>query len=192
MKDQELLKLLKEDFAVGYSELMDTYIGLVYVIARSKLNTICSEEVIEEFVSDVFYLFLNQIEDIDLNKGTIKAYLSVIAKRKAIRTYYEQTRKPSTYSLDDDAITIELVSKKNTERRILEKEKKREIIGAIQDLGHPDSEIIIRKYYYGQTASEIGEQINMSPKSVAKRSERALVKLRRKLENVKLGGLLYE
>ncbi|MDO5521247.1 MAG: sigma-70 family RNA polymerase sigma factor [bacterium] len=192
MTDQELLKLLHEDFEAGYVELMDTYIGLVYVIARSKLSSICSEQVMEEFVSDVFYMFSRQIEDIDLQKGTIKAYLSIIAKRKAIRTYYQQTKKQAVYSIEDKDITIALVSKENTEQTILEKERREELIQAIHNLGHPDSEIIIRKYYYGQTATEIGEQIHMRPKSVAKRSERALMKLRKKLESVKLGGLLYE
>lgn len=136
----------------------------------------------EEFVSDVFYTFSKQIGDIDLQKGTIKAYLSIIAKRKAIRKYYEQIRNQSLYSIDEEDTTIEMISKENVEESILERERRAKLIEEINGLGRPDSEIMIRKYYYGQTAEEIGRELNMKSKTVAKRAERTLNKLRKRFK----------
>ncbi len=182
VEDEELLRLLQEEFETGYIQLVNTYIGFVYVIARSKLASVCSEETIEEFVSDVFYTFSKQIGDIDLQKGTIKAYLSIIAKRKAIRKYYEQIRNQSLYSIDEEDTTIEMISKENVEESILERERRAKLIEEINGLGRPDSEIMIRKYYYGQTAEEIGRELNMKSKTVAKRAERTLNKLRKRFK----------
>ena len=49
---------------------------------------------------------------------------------------------------------------------------------AVKSLGEPDSTIIIRQFFYEQTAAEIGKLISMSAAAVQKRSERARKKLR--------------
>ena len=48
----------------------------------------------------------------------------------------------------------------------------------VRALGEPDSEIILRRYYFGQTSKEIGAALGMKPNTVDQRLSRALKKLR--------------
>lgn len=82
--DEFLLKLLHTKPEKGLEKLIDTYAGLVYTIIYSKLNPILSKEDIEECSSAVFYEIFNNRDSIDLNKGSLKAFIAVVAKRKAI------------------------------------------------------------------------------------------------------------
>ncbi|MDE6412592.1 MAG: RNA polymerase subunit sigma-24, partial [Eubacterium sp.] len=84
MFDSALIKMIRSDQNKGLSNLIDQYTPLVYTIVRNKISSVCSAEDIEEVVSDVFITFYNQIESVDLSKGSIAAYLMTIAKRKAV------------------------------------------------------------------------------------------------------------
>ena len=55
------------------------------------------------------------------------------------------------------------------------------LLEAIEALGEPDREILVRRYYLGQSAKEIGKAIKMRANTVDKRVERSLEKLRRQL-----------
>jgi len=65
-----------------------------------------------------------------------------------------------------------------------QKEEKQRLYQAILDLGEPDTTIILRKYFYGETAKQIAKKLSMSVSSVHKRAERALKKLRIRLEGL--------
>ena len=60
------------------------------------------------------------------------------------------------------------------ENRMLEEN----LMRAIRSLGTPDSQIIIRKYFYAQTSKQIAQDIGMTDASVRKHISRALAKLR--------------
>lgn len=83
MNDSELLHILSKNPEKGIRLLMQQYTGLCYYIVQQKLFDFSSEE-IEECVSDVFFAFYHQYQNIDLKKGSIKAFLSVLSRRKAI------------------------------------------------------------------------------------------------------------
>ena len=55
-----------------------------------------------------------------------------------------------------------------------------EVLCAIEELGEPDSSIIFRKYYYGESSKDIARAISMSVSTVDTRAHRALNKLRKK------------
>lgn len=92
MFDTALLKMIKESSNPGLSHLIDQYTPLVYTIVKSKISSVCSEEDIEEIVSDVFIAFYNQIDHVNLSKGSLAAYLTVIAKRKAVDRFRKALR----------------------------------------------------------------------------------------------------
>ncbi len=90
--DEIILKKLRSNPEEGLISLMDTYMGLVYTIVKNKLCSVCRREDIEECVSTVFYDFYRQIETIDLNKGSVKSFLAVIAKRRSIDLYRQYNK----------------------------------------------------------------------------------------------------
>ena len=56
-----------------------------------------------------------------------------------------------------------------------------ELIKEVKALGEPDSEILMRKFYFSQSSKEIAEELNMTVSNVDTRTHRAIVKLRNKL-----------
>ncbi|MDD2483528.1 MAG: sigma-70 family RNA polymerase sigma factor [Eubacteriales bacterium] len=176
--DEKLAALLNRDPQQGYAELTDRYLGFVYKIAYSKLLGTCSKEDIEEFVCDVFYEFYCNRYKLDLEKGSIKGFLAVFTKRRAINLFHKKTKRQEDISLYDDNLQNILIANENVEQGILETEKKEKLIASVKALGSPDSEILIRKHYLGQTLREISIDLDMKVKTIEKRYERALKKLR--------------
>ena len=108
MTDNEILEGIYENEVAGLTVLVHTYAGLVYKIVSEILSDVGSAEDIEECIADAFIAFLNNIDDVDLSRGSIKAYLGVIARRRAVNLRY--TLKP-----DDDTVfdeyTVEEMSR---------------------------------------------------------------------------------
>ena len=181
--DENLLNDLNSDAEKGLTRLMDTYMGLVYTIIKNKLGLIYCKEDIEECVSTVFYEFYKQRDSIDLSKGSIKSFLAVIAKRKGI-DLYRVNNKPVNKSEYINENTIECDQKQS----MADMETKHVLIKGIKDLGIPDSEIFIRKYYLGQSTKMIAEVLGIKVNTIDKKISRGLVKLREALGGVLLDG----
>ena len=49
-------------------------------------------------------------------------------------------------------------------------------------MGHPDSDIMFRKYYLGQSSKTIAEKLNMTVSNVDTRAHRAVERLRTKFK----------
>jgi len=181
--DVKLLEDLKSDAEKGLNHLMDTYMGLVYTIVKNKLGSIFYKEDIEECVSTVFYEFYKQRDSIDLNKGSIKSYLCVIAKRRAVDLYREKAK-----SINSEVQQEESAFKCDNGVNIPDIETKHVLIEAIKNLGSPDSEIFIRKYYFGQSSKDIARAFGIKVNTIDKKISRGLVKLRESLGGVILDG----
>ncbi len=182
-EDSTILNLLQRQDEKGLELLMDTYAGLVYTIVHSKIHTICSKEDIEECVSDVFYELYKSSSKVNLQKGSLKAFLAVIAKRKAIdiyRKYHKQTQKviplDLLYELEDKGLGSSQASDYDKE------ETRTQIIKEIKALGEPDHEILIRKYFFEQPSKVISEAMDIKVNTIDKRISRALIKLKKLLE----------
>ncbi|MBQ7295169.1 MAG: sigma-70 family RNA polymerase sigma factor [Clostridia bacterium] len=180
MTDRELLLLISEDKVKGFSLLVDTYSALIYKIVSSVILPVGTREDAEECVSDAFLAFYNNLEAVDLEKGSIKGYLAVIAKRRAINLYHTLKREKNAtvpYDEQSDAYDSDIAADYDTRAAL---------INAIKALGEPDSTIVKRKYILGETAKEIGEYVSLSAEAVQKRLERSMDKLK-----VMLGGAFY-
>lgn len=94
--DKELIALLKKNPEKGLDKLINSYSGFVYTIVLSKLAN-SSKQDIEECVSDIIFELYKNRNCIDLQKGSIKAYLAVIAKRKAIDNYRKRSGAEKIY-----------------------------------------------------------------------------------------------
>lgn len=178
MTDKQLLKKLKKDKNSGLSLVIDLYSGLLYKIAANVILPVGTYEDVEECVSDSFLAFYGEIERLDLEKASIKAYLAVITKRKAIDVY--RRLKSTAYLTEDEEAADKEVSPDFSP----DYDTKALLLQALRNLGEPDTTIITRKYLLGETAAEIAVKMNMSEGAVQKRIERGRQRL--KLE---LGGV---
>ncbi len=177
MEDKRLLRLLHKDPNAGMEQLMDQYAGLVYAVVRGKLSeSFCVSSDIEDCVADVFSDFYGKLEKYDPKISSIKSYLCVLARYHAIDVFRKRERQRGEISIDDSESFIQISA---DERELDEAELRREVLAAVKDLGEPDTSIIIRKYYLGESSKQIARALKLTVSNVDTRTHRALNKLRK-------------
>lgn len=183
--DQEIMEMLFTNPEKGLSLLMKNYTGYVFTIVHGRLSGSCKPEDIEECVSDVFYEAYQNRRMIDLTKGSVKAYLSVLAKRNAVDVYRKLRHDRDLVPMDEGLMET-LSSESDPCLDAAKKDASDRLIKEIKALGEPDTQIMIRKYYFGQSSKEIAKALLLKANTVDKRVSRALAKLKETL-----GGVLY-
>lgn len=171
MDDRELLQLMQKNPENGIRLAMKQYTGLCYYLIQQKLQAYPKEEA-EECVSDVFLAFYHEYAKIDLEKGSIATFLSVLSRRKAIDRLRKLTGK-ATIPLEE-AWTGENEVEKQEDRRIL--------LDAVNTLEEPDNKILILKYYFGYPTKWIAEAFGLKENTVDQKAKRGLAKVRKILE----------
>lgn len=179
MQDTELIELIKNNPDRGLKILMDKYMGLLCTLVRDKLSAVCDEFEMESCVSDVFVDFYNNIDKYTAEKGSIKTLICVIAKRRAIDIFRKKSREFGKVYIDDEETHFDVADKMDVENDYINKELKKTLIDAVKSLGEPDSEIIIRKYYFGETTRQISNRLSMTINAIDTRASRALKRLRK-------------
>jgi RNA polymerase sigma-70 factor (ECF subfamily) len=182
ISDIELLELLNNNPDRGLKMMMDNYMALIYTIVFNKLSDMYSKEDIEECVSDVFFEVFHYKSRIDLHKGSIKSFLAVVAKRKAIDMYRKNKNK-NHIPIDDVSEGL-FTEKDDVVHTIILKESNSELIDAIKSLGEPDSEIILRRYYLLQSSKDISKNIGLKVNTIDKKVSRGIQKLKKLLGGI--------
>ncbi len=178
MDDNKLLRLLHKDPNAGMEQLLNQYTGLIYAVVKSKLaDSYYISSDIEDCVADVFSKFYTNLSDYDITISSIKSYLCVFARNQAIDVLKKRYRE-SGISLDDEQSLLQVADDIMVDSALEEDELRREIFKAIEDLGEPDSSIIFRKFYYGESSKDIAKAVGMTVANVDTRTHRALNKLR--------------
>ena len=187
VSDTELITMLRDHPEEGCRMLLKQYTGLVLAICRRKLGGCLTAEDLEELTADILFAFYQKREQISPEKG-IRALLTVMASRRCIDRYRSLTAKPggADQSLDDVADTL-ADARPAPDAQTVQNENHSALMHAVTALGEPDCEIILRKYFYGETAAEIGERLSMRTGTVEMRLTRARQKLKKML-----GGEEYD
>lgn len=174
MTQEEVLKLIKTDSDKGMHEVTHLYTALVYKVVWGKLSSICNTEDIEETVSDVFLDFFRSYHDIDLSKGSLTSFIITLAQRRAVDVFRKKVRQQNIDRiLSENAAELSF----RTENTVMKNEERTILLNGIIELGEPDSTIIYRKFYYGETYEEIGNRLGLSANAVNKRYLKAINKL---------------
>ena len=186
MKDEKLLKTILRDPEAGMESLVAEYGGLVCAIIRSRLSgtRFCAAD-IEDCAAETFadlYAWLKsaKFSGEKLSGAALKGRLCVIAKRRAadlLRRFY---READVVPLTPE-ISAAVPAPGSVEEAFAESETRAALIAAVKALGRPDSEIIIRKFFLGQSAKEIAEATSLSESNVNTRTHRALKKLKKSM-----------
>lgn len=169
MSNEVLLKLLIEQPEEGISVLIEQYGGYVHTIVHNKLQDIASKEDIDETVSDVFVMLWKWVKEHPQTDVNLRAMLAVMAKRHAINRFHALKKHAYSDSLDEMFVQPQDVSA--TDESVI-------LMETVKSLGQPDSEIILRRYYFGQTSREIGDALGLKTNTVDQKLSRGLKKLR--------------
>lgn len=176
MTEQEVRCLLREQPEKGERALFDLYYHYVYTIVYHKLCNVGSREDIEECVIDCFVEAFTHINpDYD---GSIKAYIGTIAKHKAINAGKQlQSRAKKQIFLEEENLN-QISSDENIQDRTEQAEQSGILMQCIAELGEPDATIMIQKFFYNHTATEIARIVKLNPVTVRVRCSRALKRLK--------------
>lgn len=179
--DQELLELLRLAPERGIEALMEQYGGLVYAVVRGRLrgDGFCAADA-EGCAADTFSEFYLSLDRYDLKKGSVRAWLCVIARHNALDLVRKRCREGGVVPLDEELAGAD--DGPPLESGLEERERRRAVLEAVKAMDHPDREIILRKYYLGESSREIGARLGLTVANVDTRSRRAVDRLRNKLK----------
>jgi len=180
LTEKQLLTRLQAGDERALDAAIQDYSRLLWSIARSVLHNIGTAEDVEECVADAFIQLWKNSGSISESRGSVKTYLCVAVKSRAIDRYRKAVQK-STIALDEQLAELGTGIFDQTLDAVLQ----RELLAAIQALGEPDREIVLRRFYYRQKPKDIAVALDLSAKQVENRIFRAKQKLREQLE----GGL---
>lgn len=181
--DKEMYSLLTNNPEKGIEKIMEKYMAFVYTIVYGKLSNICNKQDIEECVSDIFYEVYKTRSLIDLQKGSLKSYIAILSKRTAVDVFRKFRNHTSVVSIDGFEHDW-IASDCDVEKDVIDIQTGDMLIKEIKALGEPDSQIIIRKYYFGQSSKLIAKVLGIKENTVNKKVSRAKEKLKQELGGV--------
>ncbi|MBQ3491343.1 MAG: sigma-70 family RNA polymerase sigma factor, partial [Oscillospiraceae bacterium] len=110
----------------------------------------------------------------DAARGTLKTWLCMVARCKAIDRYRTLSRH-STVPLE----SAMMAGRMGIQDALLQEETKRELVAAVNALADVEKDILIRRYYYEQKPREIAKALDMPVKQVENHLYRSKQKLRK-------------
>jgi RNA polymerase sigma-70 factor (ECF subfamily) len=157
----------------AFNYIIDAYNKLLWVVAGGILSSIGTTQDIEECISDVYIELWRNPKKFIRQKGTLKNYLAVIAKNKALDRYRVLSKNKivemdeAIKASDDDLLDY-----------IIDKEMYAALYEAINSLAEPNKEILIRRYFFEEKPAYIAEKTAIPVKEVENRLYQSKLKLR--------------
>lgn len=164
MIDEKLQQGIHSGNPKTYDFLINEYSKLLWVIASGVLKDVGSREDIEDCVAESFTYLWEHPEKYDHKRGSIKSYLCLIAKSKAIDKV-RKINKTITLPYDEDlnAETDDI------EKALVNKQIIDDIYNFAKNLKQMDSEIFLLRYFYQLKPREIADKLNITAKEVSNR-----------------------
>ena len=178
MNDERMITEIKNQNEAAINEVITKYSKLLWSVAGAVLNNIGSTQDVEECVADTFIYLWEHPEKYNPQRGKLKTWLSIIARTQAVNRCREIAKR-NIVPLED----TDFIDQLGIVDTFLEAETRRALLAAVNALGEPDREILIRRYYYDQKPKEIALALDMSVKQVDNRLYQTKLKLREALSN---------
>lgn len=175
--DKEIIALLDFEPSEGIRVIIEDYSSLVYTITYSKLGSILSTDDIEEFVGYIFSRVYESRGSIDFSRGSLKGYISTLAKRMCIDEYRKHGVRVKTVEMTDEQSEI-IPDMRNMQEDVERSMDEKALVDALKMLRRKDRTVLVRRYYYNQTSAQIAKSMNMTDAAVRKRISRAIDKVR--------------
>lgn len=173
MNDDKLVKLIKNNPSKGLSVAIDQYGPLVKTIVV-RIIGYENQQDIEECISDVFVELWKSLNNFNPNKGTLKNYITSIARFKAINIFNRKIVKHELIPLEEDDLELDLDLTNEVSKTI----NKNIIRETLESLSQPDRDIFIRRYFLFESVKEIAYSLDLTPKAVENKLYREKNKLK--------------
>ena len=174
MNDMTAISGIKNHDERIINEVIVRYSKLLWPIVSAVLKNVGTEQDVEECVADVFIDLWVNPDKYDAARGTLKSWLCMVARCKAIDRYRALSRH-STVPLEGAM----MAGRMGMQDALLQEETKRELAAAVNALADIEKDILIRRYYYEQKPREIAKALDLPVKQVENHLYRSKQKLRK-------------
>lgn len=173
MQEKNIIDAIKAGDEQAMQKIICRYSRLLWSIVGAVLSQVGTTEDMEECVADVFIDLWEHPQKYDESRGSLKAWLSVIARNKAIDRYRQKT-KIQTIPLEETVLAQMGVEP--------EMENREELQEALAELTEEEKEILLRRYVYQQKPKEMAVALGLSVKQIENRLYRIKAKMRKQME----------
>ncbi|MGM9549019.1 MAG: sigma-70 family RNA polymerase sigma factor [Faecousia sp.] len=161
MKDETVIAAIARRDEQAMGAVIDKFSRLLWPIARAVLENVGCEQDAEECVADAFIYLWEHPDKFDPRKGSLKSWLCIVVRSRAIDRFRELTRR-GTLPLEEAVLAQTL----GLQEAAMQRETRRELLAAVNALGEPGREILVRRYYYNQKPRQIALALGMTVKQV--------------------------
>ena len=161
IKEERILRALKDSPEEGISMALDAYGGPVKTICRNILFD-CSQEDIEEAVADSFVGLWKSIDKFN-NSGdySLKSYLYGIARHTALDKRRALQKGAETLPMEDDVIDAAI----DLESEYARKLNDNIVHNSVNSMEEPTRSVFILRYFYFEKVNDIAKRLGLSPKN---------------------------
>lgn len=177
MNDEKVRESVSRGQGDVMNHVIDKYSRLLWPIASAVLKNVGCEQDVEECVADAFIYFWQHPDKFDPARGSLKSWLCLVVRSRAVDRY-RQISRHGELPLEEAVLSVSA----GLQEELMSRETRQELIAAINALGEPGREILVRRYYYGQKPREIALALGMTVKQVDNFLYRAKRQLRQALE----------
>jgi RNA polymerase sigma-70 factor (ECF subfamily) len=174
--DVELYFALKKGQTIALGILYDRHAGLVYGLALKALG---NAQEAEDLTQDIF-LNLTKITSYDPKRGSLRTFLAVLTRSRAIDRIRSRTTKRSLLNRLKPRGNLENSTNSPLET-VFQNERSQQVQSALAQLSESQQQLIRMAYYDGLSQSEIAAQLQMPLGTVKTRTRQGLLKLRQNL-----------
>lgn len=170
--DADLARRLMARDESALREVIRLYGGIVNGMARRVLT---DPNLAEEVAQDAFVTLWRRPGAFDPARGSLKTFLTSIARNKAI----DLVRKEETVKRTKESLFQEASGGPDVVAFQDDVDTRSEIFGALQQLPAPQREAIVLAYFGGRTYREVADELAMPEGTVKTRMRDGLTKLRK-------------
>ena len=176
MKDEKIREAISRGQGDVMNHVIEKYSRLLWPIASAVLEYVGSDQDVEECVADAFIYLWQYPEKFDPARGPLKNYLCLVVRSRAIDRYRQITRH-GELPLEEAVLSVS----RGMQEELISRETRQELIAAVNALGEPGREILVRRYYFNQKPRQIALALGMTVKQVDNSLYRSKRQLRQTL-----------
>lgn len=179
--DNTILRRLKKQDAAALEAAVTQYGAYVAAVIENQLGSFAVRQDVEELASDTFVALWQSAGTI--TSGRLRGWLGHVARNRAVSFLRKQHLR---FAQQEDVFCVD---DRDAQRLLEEKERRALVQQALLTLSDEDRELMLRRYFYNQSAEQIAREKDMNPGTVRSRLCRARQAMKAALEK---GGIRFE
>ena len=169
-EESEINQLNLENFEAFYSY----YFPKIYSYIRFRIN---APHDTDDLTSKVFERVIVHADRFNSEKGTFSAWIFAIANNLVIDYFKSKSGRTKNVSLD--LLTNTGSSQKSPEHKVIDRELKKNLLAALQEIDEEKRALIALKFWSGLNNREIARISGLSESNVGVTLYRTLIQLKR-------------